>query len=58
MSSQAVPTTQATETEHPGCGWFNSSYDLQEGLTVTEDVDLCLFELWSEAYAERCGTRH
>lgn len=33
--------------ERVGCGWFDSSYELHEGLIVTEDVDLCMFELWS-----------
>lgn len=51
---QVVDTAQ-TETainiasgEPAGCGWFDSSYELGEGLVVTEDFDRCVFTLWSE----------
>jgi hypothetical protein len=27
---------EATEAPPPGCGWFDSSHDLQHGLLVTE----------------------
>ena len=35
--------------EHRGCGWFDSSHELREGLVVTEDGDDALFQLWSQA---------
>lgn len=35
--------------EPGGCGWFDSSHELRAGLTVTEDGDDLLFQLWSQA---------
>jgi hypothetical protein len=32
---------------HCGCGWFDSSYDLNTGLQVTEDQDPSLLQLWA-----------
>ncbi|MCV2362960.1 hypothetical protein LNV23_05775 [Paucibacter sp. DJ1R-11] len=32
-----------------GCGWFDSSYELRQGLVVTEDTDTCLLQLWAQA---------
>ena len=26
-----------------GCGWFDSTYELQQGLTVTEDIEFTVF---------------
>jgi len=37
------------ETGRTGCGWFDSSFELSHGLDVTEGLDLCEFELWSQA---------
>lgn len=32
---------------HCGCGWFDSSYELNTGLQVTEDQDPSLLQLWA-----------
>ena len=36
-----------------GCGWFDSSYELSEGLVVVEEADSVLFQLWSQAQGGR-----
>ena len=27
-----------------GCGWFDSTYELHQGLTVTEDIEITVFQ--------------
>lgn len=49
------PATEATPNagpavEHFGCGWFDSTYELNEGLAI-EEVDPALFQLWASAPA-------
>lgn len=34
----AAAATEATEEPPPGCGWFDSSHELQHGLMVTEHL--------------------
>ena len=43
-----TPGAQAESAPHvadnrQGCGWFDSTYELQQGLTVTEDIDIDVF---------------
>ena len=38
-----------SESAVHGCGWFDSSYELSQGLVVTEDSDTCLLQLWAQA---------
>lgn len=58
MQTDAPAVTQQTDVnaviaalpgERSSCGWFNSSFELQAGLAVTEDFDLCVYQLWSQA---------
>ncbi|WP_428503437.1 hypothetical protein [Roseateles sp.] len=61
MRIQATPSTAAprahtqpqtaldAEEASSGCGWFDSSYELSQGLVVTEDTDTCLLQLWAQA---------
>ena len=49
MQTAARQTAKHTDigNESPAaCGWYESSFDLQAGLTVTEDLDPVLFDLW------------
>lgn len=41
-----IVAPEQTFFERQGCGWFDSSYELRRGLTVTEDIDLSVFQLW------------
>lgn len=45
----AQPAATAAE-QHYGCGWFDSTYELNEGLAI-EEVDPTLFQLWASAAA-------
>ncbi len=44
-------TPQSGKPEGAGCGWFESSYELNQGLELTEGLDAGLFQLWSRAQA-------
>jgi hypothetical protein len=39
-ASDAQPTVAADRDEPCGCGWFDSSLDLRNGLQVCEHVDI------------------
>lgn len=43
----AAELSPAVADDRFGCGWFDSSLDLNEGLVVVEDFDPILFELWA-----------
>jgi hypothetical protein len=48
--TQPLPQTALdAEEASSGCGWFDSSYELSQGLVVTEDTDTCLLQLWAQA---------
>lgn len=54
-TAKALQTTAAVaEDEQPlaspaycSCGWFDSSYELNTGLQVTEEQDPSLLQLWA-----------
>jgi len=58
--ANATPAAHATahtgKPEGAGCGWFESSYELNQGLEVTEGLDASLFQLWSRA--QSTGAAH
>ncbi len=66
MQAQMISATNATAAAHAtahtgkpegaGCGWFESSYELNQGLEVTEGLDASLFQLW--ARAQSTGIAH
>jgi hypothetical protein len=66
MQTQMISATTATPAAHApahsgkpegaGCGWFESSYELNQGLEVTELLDASLFQLW--ARAQSTGAAH
>ena len=43
-----VETVEATEAAESACGWFDSSWDLRQGLAVSElpDSELAVAALW------------
>ena len=47
----AVPQA---DTRH-GCGWFDSTYDLQQGLTVTEGIEIAVFRRCEAEAAAACA---
>ena len=47
--SPMQPDAPDSESASRGCGWFDSSYELSQGLVVTEDTDTCLLQLWAQA---------
>jgi len=43
------PQAATGDSAAHACGWFDSSYELSQGLEVTEDNDTCLLQLWAMA---------
>ncbi|MEJ6004675.1 hypothetical protein WG899_03875 [Paucibacter sp. AS339] len=62
LASMPVEAAADLETQgHFGCGWYDSSYDLNSGLQVTEELDPSLLQLWARVLdASQTGllTRH
>lgn len=48
-AAPAAPAAAVVLDERFGCGWFDSSRELTEGLSVVEDFDPIVFELWASA---------
>ena len=42
---QAQPPQRRRDPSEP-CGWFDSSFDLAQGLEVDEQDDASLYQLW------------
>ena len=49
----AVPARTLDDAERMPCGWFDSSFDLVEGLEVSEERDVVLYQLWSQALSRK-----
>jgi len=43
-----APASAPEAERASSCGWFDSSFDLNEGLEVTEERDAVLYQLWSQ----------
>ncbi len=60
----SAPVADASEPLAPvysTCGWFDSSFELHNGLQVTEDQDASLLQLWARALSKSLNgmtTRH
>jgi hypothetical protein len=54
-SRMAAPTLDIAESAS-SCGWYESSFDLQAGLEVTEERDAVLAQLWLQATS--CNPSH
>lgn len=42
----------------PGCGWFDSSFELRQGLEVSDAPDGVDFELWLLAFDVATAQAH
>lgn len=49
VSTQSRPRTLGNSRKLEHCGWFNSSFDLAEGLEVSEQDTDTLYQLWELA---------
>lgn len=47
QSSQSSLAFLSPEPLRGGCGYFDSSFELSQGLSVTEELDPTLLQLWA-----------
>lgn len=61
-AAAAIPVAVITEPEalvdRPGCGWFDSSFELRQGLEVSDAPDGVDFDLWLLAFDVASAQRH